>query len=295
MTTKPQDLQEDEPGARGAQLVQRLFDHLGVPKRERTKRVEELMGWTYHPAHRRVTGGIPWTVDELERLTELCGMSLLSLLQLERQEEGEAGTLVLGSLRLPCRVWVDGPSDPERPSSIVAVKEPVGNWLVLPTAEAGAAPSHSVKTVTLQPGASGPPYRVAVVDDSPDITDSVCAYLRLVGFDAQPYSNFEQLSTAIKDQPHDAYIIDWLVASTTAAALFAEIRTMDPLCPIVMLTGKVRDGKADPAEVAAVIARHGADFFEKPAVTPVIAARLRQALDSLNRSRPVVRPEQRRM
>jgi len=279
MATDPQDVDTPTSTAypRGAALVRRLFDYLEVPSRSRITRIRELMGWSYHPAYRRMRGEIPWAVEELENLAAQCGMSLWALLALETEEGSQPASFALGPLRIPCRVKIEGPTTGARPTTVVAVKDD-GKWLVLSAEEAGDKPSFAISSVVLIPDTDGPRARVAVLDDSLDVTEPLCATLRTKGFDAQPYASFEQLSAALKAQPFDAYIIDWLVGSATAASLIAEIRASDPRCPIAVLTGKVREGQVDQDEVAAIVAEHEASFFEKPAPIPIIVAKFKHAL-----------------
>jgi len=279
MATDPQDINTPAPAVypRGVALVRRLFDHLEVPSRSRITRIRELMGWSYHPAYRRMRGEIPWAVEELEHLAAQCGMSLWSLLALETEEESLSASFAVGTLRIPCRVNIDGPTTAARHTAVVAVRDD-GKWLVRSAEDVGDAPSFAVNSVVLIPEADGPRARVAVLDDSLDVTEPLCATLRTKGFDAQPYATFEQLSAAFKAQPFDAYIVDWLVGSATAASLIAEIRASDPRCPIAVLTGKVREGQVDQDEVAAIVAQHEASFFEKPAPIAIIVAKFKHSL-----------------
>lgn len=287
MTSPGSEDQDNAVRSRGAEIAHRLFDHLGISKRERTKKLEELMGWTYHPAHRRLSGDIPWSIDELERLTTLCGMSLADVLQLEESEsaDGEVATFLMGGTRIPCRAWVKGPLNSKRPTVLAAVRDGT-QWVVTSAADAAPAIAHEVVQVLLQPEPPGQRFRIAVLDDNPEVTDSLCAYLRLVNFEAQPYTTLEDLSTAIRTQPFDGYVLDWLIGPTTAAGTIAEIRAADPDCPIVVLTGKIREGQADQDHVAMIVTLYRAMFFEKPAATAIIAAKLKQALDSVAAARP---------
>lgn len=267
------------PRSRGAEIVHRLFEHLEVPRRERTRRLEELMGWTYHPAHRRLTGEIPWTVDELERLAEACGMTLASALQLDRQQDGEPAVFLLGGSQIPCRVWLRDPRDPPRSSPLAAVRSGE-RWIVTSRADTAPSLAREVIRAVLEPEPDGPRFRIAVVDDSSEVCEGLCAYLRLSGFDAQPFSNFEDLKAGALANPFDGYVLDWLVGASTAAGSIAEIRSRDSRCPIVVLTGKIRDGQVDEDQVAMVVTVYRALFFEKPAATAIIAAQLKQALES---------------
>jgi DNA-binding NtrC family response regulator len=117
-----------------------------------------------------------------------------------------------------------------------------------------------------------------VLDDTDEVIESICGYLASDGFDACGFSEFLSLKTAIKRRPFDGYIIDWIIGAETAAQLIAEIRADDTNCPIVVLTGKAKDGDANVEDIARAVADHKAVFFQKPAVTQIIAAHLTQSL-----------------
>jgi len=272
---------EASPRSRGADIVHRLFDHLEVPKRERAKRLEELMGWTYHPAHRRLSGEIPWTVDELERLAEGCGMSLVAALELDAVSHGEPGVFLLGGSQIPCRVWLKSEQDRALSGSLAAVRSG-DRWVVTHAADAAPSVARQVARALLEPEPEVRRYRIAVLDDNDEVSEGVCAYLRLSGFDAEPFADFEALKAANQKRSFDGYVLDWLVGSATAAGTIAEIRSADSRCPIVVLTGKIREGQVDEDQVATVVTVYRAMFFEKPAATAIIAAQLKQALDAIS-------------
>lgn len=207
-------------------------------------------------------------------------MSLSSLLSLEEDEGAKPGVFVSGSSRIRCQVTLEGPTEPDRPYELVAFQEGTA-WVVLAPSAADAAPTYAVKRVVLLPETRDVRSRVAVVDDMPEVTGPLCKDLRLQGFNALPFASFEHLSEALRSDRFDAYILDWLVGPKNAAASIAEIRSLDPQCPIAVLTGKLRAGEVDQDEVAAAVAQHQTLFFEKPAPTAIIAAQLKQRLQAL--------------
>jgi CheY-like chemotaxis protein len=280
MTQTLTDQQQEVRRSRGAEIAHRLFDHLGVPRRERAKRLEELMGWTYHPAHRRLIGEIPWSVDELECLAQACGMSLAETLNLNHDAGPEgaiAGSFLIAGTRIPCKMWLDdarkGVNGP-----LVAVRTD-DQWTVTSSKDAAASQAIPVRRVLLEPDSAPRRFRIAVLDDNEEVSQGLSAYLRLSGFEAQPFATTEELLRSTRDSPFDGYVLDWLVGSTTSAATIAEIRGRSASCPIVVLTGKIREGQADEDQVATIVTLYRALFFEKPAAAAIIAAQLKHALE----------------
>jgi CheY-like chemotaxis protein len=259
--------------------VHALFARHQVPDRERSKLVEKLLGLSYHAAHRRVTGLLPWTFEELAQVAAHYGESVADVVVAEQAEEAQEAVFALGAFQEKCRVWLGGVVEPTSEVTLVAVQEPTG-WVVKPAtqAAAGAAPTFIVKRVMLQPSFTNRPKRVAVLDDNVDVAENVCICLRGVGFDAVPYFTLDTLISAMHEQPFDAYIVDWLLGTGTARRLLADVRAQNPHCPIVVLTGKARSGDTDVGDLASALATYKAMFYEKPAQTAIITAALSEAL-----------------
>ena len=285
MTTKPQDRDSPAPNAHDAKLIKRLFDRFDVADRARSRKVEAVLGISYAAAHRRVSGDLAWTLDEVERMAAHYGLSLADLVLQEVIDEAARATLALAGLTLPCRVWLGEATDPDKPTPLVAVKKGT-EWLIVPAIDAGEEPSFAVKTLLCSPKASQNRPRVAVLDDSADTTEPACGFLRAAGFEAEPFATVQALRAALKTKKFDAYLIDWLIDQTTAAELLLEIRAADAVCPIAVLTGKVREGRANVTEVAAVVARIDADYYEKPAPLPIIATKFKKLLLAADQKLP---------
>ena len=276
------DREGDEAATRGGQLVRDLFVRFRVPRRSRSKVVEEVLKLSYHAAHRRVTGTIPWAIEEIEALAEHYGSSLAELVVGEHLRGAQNGECQVGKHRVACR-FVFGP-DIDQTSTLVAVPE--GNsWLVLCRAEADTKAARAVSQVQLQP-APQKRWRIAVLDDSPEVTESVCSYLGSIGFEAFGFTTLESLVETLASASYDGYILDWLIDKESVARLIGRIRSRDQECPIVVLTGKVRDGEVDAEDIARELATNRASYFEKPAPTPIIAAQLSQALNSRTSKEP---------
>jgi CheY-like chemotaxis protein len=271
------DREGDEASSRGGQLVRDLFVRFRVPRRSRSKVVEEVLKLSYHAAHRRVIGTIPWAIEEIEALAEHFGSSLAELVVGEHLRAVQDGECLVGKHRVACR-FVFGP-EADQTSTLVAVEE-AGGWLVLcrAEAEAEAREARAVSEVQMQP-APQKKWGIAVLDDSPEVTESVCSYLGGLGFEACGFTTLASLDASLARDTFDGYILDWLIDTESVARLIRQIRASDQDCPIIVLTGKVRDGAVDAEDIARELAANRAFYFEKPAPTPIIAAQLSQALN----------------
>jgi DNA-binding NtrC family response regulator len=88
----------------------------------------------------------------------------------------------------------------------------------------------------------------------------------------------EDLVGQMKIRPFDAYVVDWVLGEGSAAELLGMIRAEDKDCPIVVLTGKMKDDVLLEPAVAEAVATYKLLFFEKPTRLPIISAQVLQAL-----------------
>lgn len=276
------DVNSTQEGTVGARLIWALFTRHHVPDRERSKIVENILGISYHAAHRRVSGSLPWTIDELVTVAARYGETISEFVALGEPGGAEFATLVVGGIRERCRVWIGEPLPADAHPSLVAVREN-DSWVIKPLAGRSSDGAHLVERLLLELPAERRPYRIAVVDDNADITNSFADYLRATGFEAEAFLSFESLVARNKQQPFDGYVIDWLIDGETARNSLAEIRRIDRKSPIVVLTGNARVGGAEVASLASALADYEALLFEKPAQSPIIVAKLSEILRSNSR------------
>jgi CheY-like chemotaxis protein len=249
-----------------------LLDRHDVRKHRQVPVLCDILGVAYQTVYRRMPSG-DWSLNELERIAAYFGETLEQLLD----SATEPATFAVGGLRLPCRVEVGGVTNPAKPSSLIAVRG-VKEWIVMPASDALSAKSYDVKSLTIESRAKEE-SRVAVLDDAPDIVESICSDLRCMGFLAEPFFSIEGLSAALETTRFDAYIIDWVIGRTTARELIETIREADPHCPIAILTGQRDEGGiANEAEISIVSAGENMQFYTKPLPVKIIGRRLRRAL-----------------
>lgn len=265
----------------GAQLLQSLMARHQVPDRQRSNWIERILGLSYHAAHRRVHGLLPITIEELAKVANHFGETVADAVLAFDAEKAKPAIFVVGGFQEPCKVWIGDSASTSNQTSLIAQEEPSG-WVVKPATNIAASdlPPFSVKRMVFEPQSTQPFRRVAVVDDSLEIAESVGAYLRGVGFATSTYLAFEPLMDALSIESFDAYIVDWLIGPGTARALLAQIRAKDPHCPIIVLTGQARSGQANVGDLASALATYQATFYEKPAQTPIIGATLFEAFRS---------------
>lgn len=268
----------DERLPLGARRVRALLTRHDVPPARHSTVIADLLGFAYAQAHRRLGGTVAWELKELERIAAHFGESLVDMLREDGLDDGVPAVLVVGAVRVGCRLWPGDALAAPPQNSLVALKAG-DQWLVMAAPDAGAAPCHAILRITIVPTpARG--RRIAVLDDHVGLATSIAGHLTDQGFEATPFDNLEELVQALERTPFDAYVIDWLLGDESAAELIRTIRASDRNCPIAILTGKMKSDIGIESEVAAAITHHSLIFFEKPFRLAIISAALTKALAS---------------
>ena len=259
-----------------SRFIRSLLNRHDVAPMRHATTIARLLGIGPSPAYRRMNGAVAWEIEEIEKIGAHFGESLADVFAGDRTDDFIAAMLAAGGVRVPCQLVVgNAVRDPER-NSLVAIRAGA-QWLVVPASEAGAATCFEVRRMLVSSDAERR-WRIAVLDDDVRETASLDEYLSARGCDVLAFSAVEELIGHMKARPFDAYVIDWVLGEESAAELVGMIRADDRECPIVVLTGKMRDDLTLIPAVAEAVATYKLLFFEKPTRLPIISAQLLQAL-----------------
>ncbi|MBY4949532.1 helix-turn-helix domain-containing protein [Cupriavidus respiraculi] len=276
-----------------ANQVRDIMVRHGVAKRSHAGELGRLLGVSFSAASRKLKGQLPWTLSQLKAVAEHYGEPSRTLLD----GVGEAacqpcpGVLALGPLRLVCEVWIGQPLASGLAGRRHAVRQPtedpvvgefvatkVGEqWSVYDVAAAPASALFQVERIVIPSRCADPDKPViAVVDDAPAVTDTLCEYLNEQGFDTRPYYDMPSFLQALHGVDFDGFILDWSVGHHTAAEPIERIRRSENAdAPVILLTGRGQDSEA---EIARLVDTFNVFYAEKPLKLAILLAQLTQAL-----------------
>jgi hypothetical protein len=282
-TPQPPD---DESHSQAAQLVRALLERHGIPKHRHSSFIGEFFNLSRAAAHQRVNKSTAWTLDEFQQLADRFGETLAEVVGATTPHSGTDAVLRVGALQVGCRVWFARETDDASSDALVAMQT-AGSYVVVPATAAMGQDSLRIARLEIGHGKAVVP-RVAVFDDERDVANALCAHLRSVGIDAVAYYTAEDLLADIPQGLFDGYVIDWLLPNNqTAVPLLAAVRNQPKRSALVLLTGKTRNGSADPAEVAAAASNFKAQLVEKPVQPPfLLSALVTDGLDATGRAAP---------
>jgi ActR/RegA family two-component response regulator len=263
---------DDGAPSQAAQAVRALLERHGIPKHRQSTFVGEFFNLSRAAAHRRVHSTAAWTIDELQTLAEKFGESLPEMLGGGRAKGGTRATLQVGEVRAPCRVWfADGD---ELGNAAFVAMESAGAYKVVP-ADSAPESSRTRQIARFEVDQSiGEPVRIAVLDDDKEVMKTLCAALRERGYETVGFSAAGALIAEIQRSPFDGYILEWKLRGGNALPVVAMIREQTVHGAIALLSGRLRDGSINTAEVAAASSNYNFRVFEKPAQIDLIIAAL---------------------
>jgi DNA-binding response OmpR family regulator len=123
---------------------------------------------------------------------------------------------------------------------------------------------------------------ILLVDDEPDITTNLAAFLSRSGFDTRTASNGEQALQAIEDRSPDLVVMDVLMPRLDGREALRRLRQSGNWIPVILLT---QVGEA--FERAMALEEGADDYLNKPFDPHELVARIRAVL---RRARPGQRP-----
>ena len=274
---------DDESPSPAAQLVRALLERHGIPKHRHASFVGEFYGLSRGASHQRVNKSSAWTLDDFQRLANRFGEPLAQVLgAVSPDQSGTNATLSVGSMAISCRIWLADDDTAVSVSTLVAM-EIDGAYVVVPATAAAGEETRRISKLEVANDAT-PARCVAVLDDDRDVANSVCGMLRSAGIEAVAFYVADELLEAIQAHRFDGYVFDWLLPDNrTAIPLLAAVRGLPEHRAAVLLSGKTRNGLADPREVGEATLRYKVQMIEKPAQQPMLIAAL--VADGLNAAR----------
>ena len=271
----PGETNDDEQLSMGALAVRALLERHGLPKHRHAAFVGDFFSLSRAAAHQRVNRSAAWTLEELKQLAENFGESLAGMVSAHGADDARPAIVRIGGLQSKCKVWLDRTKAPAATDGLVALEDDAGLVVIAATA---VTVQGGVRVARLEIEQSiMKPARVAVIDDERDVASALCDQLRSFGIAADSFDDVDALASEMAKSPFDGYVVDWMLRNGDASQLLATIRALEHPSAVVLLSGKLRSGSADPADVASACTTFRVQLIEKPAQIPLVVSALELA------------------
>ncbi len=130
-----------------------------------------------------------------------------------------------------------------------------------------------------------PRHRIALLEDDSTAAAVVALALQTQGMVVHTYQEPDALIAALAQRRYQAYVVDWLLGGSTAAAAIREIRQRQPEAPIAITTGALNTGAETEGALIPLAEHWAAGIFEKPFRQAVLASYLRRGIAACEQAR----------
>lgn len=287
-----------------AECVSDLLSRHGVSTRHQANEIAHICAISISQARRKLRGAV-WLFGEILAVCQHYGESLdavfsrhavLNTASLADDasarggdgRSGQAATLLADGLSLPCRIHLGAQCTPGKPceGELVAAHIEqswhVGSLSRILALDPDAA-CYRIDQLQIDAPDGQARLRIAVLDDDLCAVQTLVDWFQEVGFDAEPFTSAAALLEALHEGTRfDAYVVDLILSGgQTSQGVVEQIRQLQALVPVVLLTGQLRDGNASEATLATMLRTQGVTFFEKPVRPTVLTAAIQSSLDRL--------------
>lgn len=281
-----------------AQRIGRLLAQQGIPPHQQASLLTRLCGLSPSQARRKLQGA-NWSFAEVLAVARYCKASLDELFG-EAIGEGAAAALVperqtatwlevgvrLGSFKGNGEARLGPMVGEECDHNALVACQTQNGWLVACLQDL-APPSNGqcflVEELLIRAAPTNLRH-IAILDDDRLLAASLSEWFNEAGFKASPFESDSQL-LAEELSSFDGFIVDYLLDGNSSQEIIAAIRHQMPEAPILLLTGKLRDGEVSESELMAVLRTSNVTFFEKPVRPGVLAATLLSCFDLAQKTR----------
>jgi CheY-like chemotaxis protein len=295
MPTENAPPENDELSLWVARRMSSLMATNGVSVRQQAALLNEVCGISQTQARRKLHGAA-WSFAEVLAVVRRFGASLDHVFA-ETPDAGIAqaatvagtamplqdATFVMDTVTVPCRVRLGARVGTAPDADALLAAQGKEGWYVGTRKQLDrisvSGPGFHADQVLLVPVLSKPGPRIAVLDDDLVTAETLADWFEAAGYTAHAFTSGGDLMSSGLES-HDAFVVDFLLAGgESSQAIIQAIRQSRPEAPIVLLTGKLRNGQASEAELATMLRTANVAFFEKPVRPSVLAATIEKELD----------------
>ena len=246
--------------------IKKLFAKHGVRPRQQMKLAAEILGLKYVSIQQKFSGKREWTLDQLKTIAKYFNEPLSAITNEQLIVRWNA---ILKINDIPQRCLIEPGDVLQAPEfeNLVAVRQD-DCWFVIPATKVKAGEiCYKVTTIDTLPAPV-----IAVLDDSPDITDTIATMLAWHGFEVRQFSTIEPMVASAESELFDGYILDWMLGrSDTVESAIVHIREkLSSNAPITILTGELRTKDVNQSDIARMVTSYNVTVLEKPAVLEIL-------------------------
>ncbi|HFF9048406.1 TPA: helix-turn-helix domain-containing protein [Escherichia coli] len=272
---KMQDLDD----AKVIEVLAKVLTKKGISKVKHNSYISKVLQITTSAGYKKLNGATKWEVQQLIKVVQSVGMDMIEFFRIYYEDNKEIQDAIWndGRSEHSCKVCLY-PEGSEVNTEYSALKV-ADQWNIFPTNdlkdELLYESKRSIESIVINPKViSSTKYRIALLDDDANITESLKEILSNDYYQVDTYDNLKKLTQAVATNPYDAYVLDWIIGDETSFKLVKAIRSSkNKNAMIIVLTGQLSGIKDD--EIVKSI--HDYDIvgpYEKPIKSGIIKSNI---------------------
>lgn len=229
-------------------LVAKVLTQNGIPEKKHSMHVGHVLGMSSTAAAKKLSGGSEWRVQQLLEVIHSIGMKLDDFFRLHYQEQSNKDIEVHdaiwsdGDITEECKIYISSKGSIPTDYSAVKINDV---WHVVKTKnirdDVLNESRMNIELIEIAPKIiEKQKYRVAILDDDETIVHNISGILGTDKYVVKGFFDIEILEQSIAKEPYDAYILDWVVGSSTVYNTIKRIRQSKKInAMILILTGQL--------------------------------------------------------
>lgn len=239
------------------EVIAKALAMRGIPKQKHISHTSRVLDITTAAAQKKLTGASNWEVSQLIRVIDSIGMKMSDFFDIYSHSVNEVHTAIWndGKTNVKCKIYLTDPnSNGATEYSALKIND---EWVVFRTDDIKDdvlfESKRSIEIIQLYPQKQNvKKHRVAILDDDKNIVDSLQEIIASNEYLVDSFYDLKSLEDSVKNNPYDAYILDWVVGTKTVFNTIKEIRNSENKnAMILVLTGQLL-GIADSEIVSAI-------------------------------------------
>ncbi|WP_072133200.1 helix-turn-helix domain-containing protein [Winslowiella iniecta] len=240
------------------QKIQELLARRGIDKRKQSSTIAEVLGIKYNSAKQKIDGKRSITLVEIKKIYRYFNESF------DGGREYNC-VFIMNDMHVRCNVEIETEIAEFIEQGVNYAINYNDNYIINTNIKINSENAYRVRKLDFLPAP-----KIAILDNDAELLELLKSVSARFGIDAQTFQNRDEILEAIKKQPFDCFIIDWLLDyGMNSEKVINAIRDINEACTIILLTGQLNRHER---EIGETIMKYGVDVIEKPTRTFIISS-----------------------
>ncbi|WP_241500120.1 helix-turn-helix domain-containing protein [Serratia marcescens] len=211
------------------EVIAKAMTMKGIPKQKHISHTSHVLDITTAAAQKKMSGASNWEVSQLVKVIDSIDMRMSDFFDIYSYSINEVHDAIWndGKTNIKCKIYLSNviANDATEYSALKINDE----WVVFHTSDIKDDvlfdSKRNIEMIQLYPQKQNEEkHRIAILDDDKNIVDSLKEIIVNNEYLVDAFYDIESLEESLRNNPYDAYILDWVVGTKTVFNTIKEIR-----------------------------------------------------------------------